>query len=248
MLRLSYTKLQLYGFCPWAYRLRYVEKVRPRFRPRLLLGANVHGVICEFLNRVKAGLAPGWAEMEEVFNTRWAEAAPLNDLENERLRLEALELIRGFWQANSSDFGRPLVLEGRFRIAVGNVEVEGIVDRVEDLGDGKVEVIDYKTGPAPGFNAAQDNLQLLIYSLACQQAWSLHPQLMSLYYLGDNVKASAAVGQAELDSARARVEGAGLTIAQAAYAPRTGQHCLGCDYLRACAFGQAWTAANPRVG
>lgn len=244
MLRLSFTKVQLYNYCPWAYQLRYVQKVTPRFRPRLLLGANVHGVIGEFLGRVRDGLSTGWAEMEAILGARWAEAAPLDGEENERLRREGRVLVRGFWETNKGDFGRPLLLEERFLLPVGAVTLEGIVDRVEDVGGGKVEVIDYKSGSAPKDNSAADSLQLRIYALACTDAWSLDPERVSFYYLQDNSKASAPVNRDALADVRREIVATGEAIAGAIFPPRPGVHCLDCDYLRACEFGRVWVVEH----
>ena len=43
-MRLSFSKLALYEFCPYAYRFRYIERVPTPFAPWLTVGAIVpHG-------------------------------------------------------------------------------------------------------------------------------------------------------------------------------------------------------------
>ena len=244
MFRLSYTKVHLYEYCAWAYKLRYVDKKRPLFRPRLLLGATVHIAISEFLRRVMEGLPTAWAHMEQIFQRRWRGAATLNAEESEKLRLRGLELLRGFWGANSPDFGHPLLLETRFAINLGQTRLEGIVDRVEDLQTGKVEVIDYKSGSAPEGNAAEHNLQLLIYAMACVEAWSLNPERVSLYYLADNTVQSSNVTAHDIDETRNRIGRTAADIGDGQFQPRIGPHCPDCDYFRACHYGQEWADAN----
>ncbi len=242
-LRLSHTKIQLHEFCEWAFKLRYVDRVRPIFRPRLLYGANVHGVISEFLARVRDGLDIDWQYMQTIFDRRWREA-PVSKAENDRLRQEALQLVRGFWEACGPDFGKPLLLEKRFAIDMDGIRLEGIVDRVEDLAPPGVEVIDYKSGSAPDRNMAERNLQLLIYAIACTEAWSLRPERVSLYYLATNSVHSWAVAESDIHEARQKIVSTARQIRGAAFNPRTGPHCRRCDYIRACGFGQAWIESD----
>jgi putative RecB family exonuclease len=209
-----------------------------------LYGANVHGVISKFLERVRDGLDTDWRRMEDIFNDRWREASPLGAVENEELRQQALELVRGFWDACSPDFGSPLLLEERFSIAMDGIKLEGIVDRVEGLPSAGVEVIDYKSGSAPDRNLAERNPQLLIYAMACTEAWSLRPERVSLYYLAGNTVQSWPIKESDIDEAREKVEATGRQIRGAEFDPRTGTHCRECDYLRACNFGRAWVESN----
>lgn len=246
VLRLSHTKIQLHEFCEWAYKLRYVDRVRPIFRPRLLYGANVHGVISKFLARVKDGLDVEWRHMRDIFDRRWRDA-PVSEPENERLRQEALRLVRGFWETCGPDFGKPLFLEKRFAIDMGGVRLEGVVDRVEDRSPGGVEVIDYKSGSAPDRNTAERNLQLLIYALACREAWSLRPERVSLHYLATNSVHWWAVTEPDIDETRQRVAETAQQIRGEAFNPRTGPHCRHCDYLRSCNYGQAWIESHDQT-
>ncbi len=247
VLRLSHTKIQLHDFCEWAFKLRYVDRVRPVFHPRLLYGANVHGVLSEFLARVRDGLDVEWLHMRDIFDRRWRDA-PISEAENDRLREAALHLVRGFWQACGPDFGKPLLLEKRFAIDMDGIRLEGVVDRIEDRAPGGVEVIDYKSGSAPDRNMAERNLQLLIYAIACTEAWSLRPERVSLYYLATNSVHSWAVTESDIDDARQRVAATARQIRDAAFKPRTGSHCRRCDYLRACGFGQAWIESDDQTG
>ena len=244
VLRLSYTKVYLHEFCPWAYKLRYVDRVRPIFRPRLLYGANVHGIISQFLERVRHGLDAEWRHMEDIFDDRWRDAPSVGADENEALRQRALKLVRGFWEACSPDFGSPLLLEERFSMNMGALKLEGIVDRVEDLPSAGVEVIDYKSGSAPDRNMAEGNLQLLIYAMACKEVWSLQPERVSLHYLAGNTMQSWPITESDIDEAREKIEATGRQIRSSVFDPRTGNHCRECDYLRACSFGQAWVDSN----
>jgi len=204
----------------------------------LLAGAVVHNVISDFLERVRDGLSLGIKDMETIFDGRWRSARILDRDGTGDQRRRAQGLVNGFWEKNSADFGRPLMLEERFRLQIGADSIEGIVDRIEDLGSGDVEVIDYKSGSAPAGDPARDSLQLSIYALACRDHWGLHPRRVSLYYLTDNTKSTAELDPARIDTTRAEIVATGGRIAAADFPPDPGERCEYCDFAERCEFRQ----------
>jgi DNA helicase-2/ATP-dependent DNA helicase PcrA len=55
----------------------------------------------------------------------------------------------------------PVAVEAPFELVLGSVVVRGRIDAVFDVGDGRYEVVDWKTGTEPA-----DPLQLAVYRLA----------------------------------------------------------------------------------
>lgn len=218
------------------------------FQPRLLAGAVVHNVISDFLERVRDGLSLSSKDLETIFDGRWRSAQILDRDGTGGQRRRALGLVNGFWQSNSADFGRPLMLEKRFRLPIGSDSIEGIVDRIEDLGSGDVEVIDYKSGSAPAGDPARDSLQLSIYALACRDHWGLQPRRVSLYYLTDNTKSTATVDAARLEATRAEIVATGGRIAAADFPPEPGERCEYCDFAGRCEFRQEPSSAPEKSG
>ena len=93
-----------------------------------------------------------------------------------------------------------LAVEKRFRLQVDGAEVVGKIDRVNDVGDGEVEVVDYKTGSGKPMRFAYEmyfgpelyDVQLALYYLACKDGFDeegkplgFKPRFLSLWYPKD---------------------------------------------------------------
>ncbi len=101
---------------------------------------------------------------------------------------------------------RTLSTEKRFRLRLGDTgggdgaEIVGKIDRVNDVGDGEVEVVDYKTGSGKPMRYAYEayfgpelhDVQLAVYYMACKDGFDeegnplgLRPRFLSLWYPKD---------------------------------------------------------------
>jgi ATP-dependent exoDNAse (exonuclease V) beta subunit len=95
---------------------------------------------------------------------------------------------------------RTLAIEKRFHLQLDGVEVVGKIDRVNDVGDGEVEVVDYKTGSGKPMRFAYEmyfgpelhDVQLALYYMACKYGFDdegrplgFQPRFLSLWYPKD---------------------------------------------------------------
>ena len=95
---------------------------------------------------------------------------------------------------------RTLAIEKRFHLHLDGVEIIGKIDRVNDVGDGEVEVVDYKTGSGKPMRYAYEayfgedlsDVQLALYYLACKDGvddegnpLGFQPRFLSLWYPKD---------------------------------------------------------------
>jgi DNA helicase-2/ATP-dependent DNA helicase PcrA len=95
---------------------------------------------------------------------------------------------------------RTVAIEKRFHLHLDGVEIIGKIDRVNDVGDGEVEVVDYKTGSGKPMKYAYEayfgedlsDVQLALYYLACKDGvddegnpLGFQPRFLSLWYPKD---------------------------------------------------------------
>ena len=136
-------------------------------------------------------LEPYLARMEGVLDRKREEGQVRAVLGNYIKSVTAMQLIRRLGT---------LAVERRFHLELDGAEIVGKIDRVNDVGDGEVEVVDYKTGSGKPMKYAYDayfgpelsDVQLALYYLACKygvddegKPLAFQPRFLSLWYPKD---------------------------------------------------------------
>lgn len=146
-------------------------------------------------------------EYQQILEQRWPELEKLDNWEGQRDFDRATQMLKKFAQycIFMRQEGRELVArEMPFQIEVPTsngapVQLRGIIDRVEADANGKVTVVDLKTGSmAPSKNDTLEHPQLGVYQTAIQlgalqdqpntENLSSEPAGASLVYVGTNTK------------------------------------------------------------
>ena len=131
------------------------------------------------------------SRMEGVLDRRREEKQVRSLLGNYIRAVTGMQVIRRL---------RTLAIEKRFHLRLDGSEVVGKIDRVNDVGDGEVEVVDYKTGSGKAMRFAYEmyfgpelhDVQLALYYLACKDGFDdegkplgFRPRFLSLWYPKD---------------------------------------------------------------
>jgi DNA helicase II / ATP-dependent DNA helicase PcrA len=131
------------------------------------------------------------AHMEGVLDRKREERQVRSVLTNYIKFVTGMQLIRRL---------RTVAIERRFSLQLDGSEIVGKIDRVNDVGDGEVEVVDYKTGSGKPMKYAYEayfgpelyDVQLALYYMACREGFdeegkplSFTPRYLSLYYPKD---------------------------------------------------------------
>jgi superfamily I DNA/RNA helicase/RecB family exonuclease len=109
-------------------------------------------------------------DLEKLTLSRWSsldfEADWLEDL-GKRRAARMLSNLAGYLKQFESSGGKVLAREQNFRFELGNIQVRGQVDRIEQLADGNVVIVDLKTGkPVVSQEETATNPQLALYQMA----------------------------------------------------------------------------------
>jgi len=137
----------------------------------------------------------------------------------------------------------PVRVEAPFVLAVGGHLVRGRIDAAYQR-DGRMELVDFKTGrPAPQGDRAAGT-QLDLYGLAAVDAWGADPAGLRTTYCYLRSDGPAVIVSADWDAGtvagvRSRLASTLDAMAEARFGPTPGGWCRGCDFLSFCPAGQA---------
>ena len=119
---------------------------------------------------------------------------------------------------------------------IGEHSFVGRIDRIDDAGDGKVEIIDYKTGQSKdGKLSTDDRRQLLFYQMAAEEALELKVEKLTYHYLEGNVKAPFIGKEKDKEKLKQKFLETIESIKKQNFEPTPSAHvCANCDFKNIC--------------
>jgi DNA helicase-2/ATP-dependent DNA helicase PcrA len=210
---LSYSQIETFQTCPMHYKLRYIYKVPTPPSASQSFGISMHATLKNFYEEMLNGKKANDKLLYELLEKNWIKDG-YKDKRHERDFFEKGKLyLAGFLKQGFSPKVLPLVLEQPFTIPLGNnLKIGGRLDRVDQLSDGTIEIIDYKTGATvPTQKEVDKNLQLSFYALAATKIpiapFGKTPDKvkLSLYYLDSQEKISTTRSLKDLEKATAEI-------------------------------------------
>jgi len=234
----SVSALETYQACPLRYKWQYVLKIRTPASLVSNFGTSMHRALQLWYEFKKRGDVPN---LQEIFKSSWVPGGYVSKAFERQRYEEGLAKFEEY--LNSQPEGLiPTQLEYNFQAHFdGDILVTGKVDRVDPLPNGKVRVIDYKTGEhPPEMRELVDNLQLVAYSQALSQQ-GMEVDCVELHYLMVGETLSAPV---ETLSTAAVLAGVSSTVQQITESAETGIYpakpsrltCSYCDFRDICPF------------
>ncbi len=246
----------LYRECPLKYKFRYIDKIPEKPKYFFTFGTILHSVM-EFLYSTPQ--FPPIDDALKFFKQKWAEQTwqekgyASAEKEQEGF-LEGQEIIKKYYQKHFADNLHPLSTEMKVYADIDGLTVMGIVDRIDYLGDGKIAILDYKTGKT----LKREPDQLMFYQKLLENSPKLLPlvqardieiqkisiEKMLFYHLPTLTEDSFnPVPAAELNNFwKGALKTAENILAQKFDATPSEQACKWCDYRGNC---PVWSLTQP---
>lgn len=206
---LSYSQIETFEICPLHYKLKYILKVPTPASASASFGTSIHAALKSFYENIAAGAKPSDKLLFKLLEDNWVKEG-YKDKKHEKDFFEKGKLyLSGYLKEGYNSKTPILSLEQPFTIPLGkDLKIGGRVDRVDDLGGGEIEIIDYKTGATiPSQKEVDKNLQLSFYALAATkipvEPFNKTPDKikLSLYYLDEQEKISTVRTAKQLENA-----------------------------------------------
>lgn len=234
-LHLSYSQINTYEECPMAYKFGCIFKIPGKPQPYFSFGSSVHLALRRFFERVRAGENPSLDDLLRLYKEHWQRDGYALKAQEEAYWQEGKHSLGSVYERHQGRPIKPLELEWKFTLPVGPHFVHGFIDRIDPIGGGKCEVIDYKTGKPKEQKDVDADLQLSLYALAVRECLGLVPERLSLYFLSSDEIVSSSRTETQLEEVKTKVLSVADLILSGDFQP-TSDHfrCGRCDYAALC--------------
>lgn len=240
---LSYSQIDSYSTCPLQYKYRYVLKIPLPPRAALAFGSIIHEVLQSFYTRVKEGTPPSREELLKLLDTTWTSRGFGDKAYEEKMKTHGVDLLTEYFDKGFDPDVVPSVMEQPFTLKITpQLKIGGKIDRIDMQSDGKIEIIDYKTGQTPKQRKKiEKDMQLTIYAMAATDKglYNKKPQdvIVSFYFLESQEKMSTTRTQQQINEAKEHIAKTAEAIERSDFTPTPGRHCDFCEYRLIC---EAW--------
>ncbi len=246
------SKLTTFLDCPRRYRMTYLDRPRPPAGPPWAhnsFGASVHSALAGWWRLPRAGRTAAGAEGQ--LDAAWSAQGYRDQAQSEAWLVRGRAMVRRYVATLDPD-REPLGVERTLGARTGRLALSGRLDRLDDR-DGRLVVVDYKTGRRPlTVDDARGSLALALYAVAAAATLrrpcvrvELHHVPTGAVHAFNHTDESLArqVGRAEQIADEAVAATADISLSDA-FPARPGAQCGSCDFRAHCPEGSAAAPAR----
>jgi len=163
---LSYSQIETFRICPLHYKLNYILKVPQATSPGASFGNSFHRVLRSFYQEYVPGSVDQNTLMQQLLATHWIKKGYQNQQHEREAYQKAQDYLKLFLENWFTDSVNTIACEKPFAFKLADTKITGVIDRIDEV-DGKLVIVDYKTGEkVMSQKEADKSLQLSIYALA----------------------------------------------------------------------------------
>jgi DNA helicase-2/ATP-dependent DNA helicase PcrA len=232
---LSATAVETYETCPLQFKFEREWKLARQVHAAMQYGAAMHRVLRTYYDSARLGRIKTDEELLQLFRDDPGVSGIQDDYQQDLYLKQGLQQLRDFLAATSSA-PAPEVLhtEEWFDVQIAGTKVAGRIDRIDRAPDGRVNIVDYKTGKARSQEDADESLQLSIYAMAAHEKWGYRVGALVFHNLEGNVPVFSKRTEFQLEEARGRVLTVARGIAAGNFKPKPGFYCSFCAFRGLC--------------
>lgn len=239
--------------CPLLYRYRVIDRLPEPPSPAAARGTLVHAALERVFDlpaelRTPAAtvdLLPG--EWQRLVEQEPDLASLLDDETREGWFTDAARLVERWFTLEDPRHLEPAERELYVEAEVDGLVLRGYVDRLDIAADGRLRVVDYKTGRAPSeIFEGKALFQMKFYALVLWRTRGVVPTVLQLVYLKDGQVLRYAPQERDLLATERKVRALWVAIERAAdtgdWRPSRSRLCDWCHHKPIC---PAWGGTPP---
>lgn len=238
---ISYSQLNTFISCPLHYKLRYIMNIPTPASPALSYGVSVHSTLRDFTTAMKENEPVTYKTIAEMLKKNWVPLGYSGKLHEQQSYKQAEHMLLDFAKKHLAEKTDTIAIEMPFNFWLDKIKIGGRIDRIDKLQDGRIEIIDYKTGAnVPTEKKVKEDFQLLFYALAATEVKDtiLNRQpsevVLTLFYLEANKKFSVTHTEDSLVLAKEKILKLVGEISHSEFHCTGGMMCKNCEYKMIC--------------
>jgi len=110
------------------------------------------------------------------------------------------------------------------------------MDRVDEIEDGKIKIVDYKTGTPKEKHTFEDKQQLFLYQLAASELFRQEIHSLSFYYLENNTEYEFLGSEKDLEKTKEKFRDIIRGIRKGEFPAKPSPLCQYCDFREICEY------------
>jgi len=257
--KFSFSQLEVFNLCPWRYRYEHILQAPMPYKPATTFGRTMHSTLQAFFqpflpdqptqpdifgNEEENGKDStnnnsnlSWKRLEQLYQQYWQDHGFDDREQADEYKKNGRQMLKD-WQEQITESPKVIMLEQKFNWKIKDYTIVGTIDRVDQLPDGTMEIIDYKTGNPKDKLDKADKRQLLLYQSALEDLWKKPVSKLTYCYLKDNTMVSFTAKPKDLEDTKEYILDTIHKIEQFDFSPTPGHACNYCDWKNLCEFGQ----------
>jgi len=245
-LQLSASAIEAYASCPMKYLFQNVWSIRGGPHATMTFGSVMHTTIKEFVGETRKRRKISFEDVAMIYDRQWLSAGFPDDYLEAEYRKAGRGQLENFHRSHTAAPPDVLHQERGFELPLEhNVVVTGRMDQINDIGEGAVEIVDYKTGKPKDAKKADESLQLGVYALAAREVLELDAQRLVFYNLTTNEAVATTRDAKALAQTKQTIREVADRIRAGDFGARPGFVCRNCDYKPLCPAHEQLVSIQP---
>ena len=256
LVNLSPSRASDFKTCPQLFKFRHVDKLPSIPTPAQARGTAVHLALERLFLFPAAERHP--ERLLELFDVAWEETLEGDEYRSlftddpesrEEFHRSSREVAERYFQIEDPRVLEPLERELHISLVIDEgssrqdddrqLEIRGVIDRLDPAPGGGFVITDYKTGKAPPLRFADSSFfALKVYALMIQENHQRTPDLVRLLYLGNTEAHSLPVSRTQLRGVKKQLQALWWAIDRAigtgTFPTRKTRLCDWCSYQTIC--------------